>query len=329
VKARPYLFLLALALVWGLHWPVAKVGLQYLPPLTYSALRAVGGLLTLVVLLAWRGGLRLPDRRDLPVVVSMGLGMMAAGFVLMNLALEVVQAGRSSILYYTLPLWVALMQFPRLLAGGVARQLVGLAIGLFGMALLLNPWAIDWGASGELIGSAGLILSAVIAAAVTIHVRHHVWHGTPLSLEPWQLLLALVPVTAAALLLEGGRPIDWQPTAVGTVLYSGVLATALAYWMSQSIARALTPLATTMGLLAVPVVGLTSSALLLGEPLTLMDVAGAAVTFVGIAIVSLASTDGPPPLDPAAVAATEAADETAATTGTAAAIGRPGAGRPG
>ena len=44
---------------------------------------------------AWRRGLRLPDRRDLPVVASMGLGMMAAGFVIMNLALQVVQAGRS------------------------------------------------------------------------------------------------------------------------------------------------------------------------------------------------------------------------------------------
>ena len=294
MKARPYLFLFLLAIIWGLHWPVSKVGLQYLPPLTYSALRVLGGLATLVALLAWRGGLRLPDRRDLPVVASMGLGMMAAGFVLMNLALEVVQAGRSSILYYTMPLWVALMQFPRLLARGVARQLAGLAIGLAGMALLLNPWAIDWGASGELLGSGALILSAMIAAAVTIHIRHHQWHGTPLSLEPWELLLALVPVSASALIFEGGRPIDWQPAAVGAVLYSGVLATALAYWMSQSIARELTPLATTMGLLAVPVVGLTSSALLLGEPLTLVDLAGAAITFVGIAIVSLAPVDDAP-----------------------------------
>jgi drug/metabolite transporter (DMT)-like permease len=302
VKRRPYLFLFALALVWGVHWPVSKVGLQYLPPLTYSALRVIGGLVTLAALLAWRGGLRLPDRRDLPMVASMGLGTMAAGFVLMNLALGVVQAGRSSILYYTMPLWVAVIQFPRLLAGRAARQLAGLAIGLAGMVLLLNPWAIDWGASGELLGSAGLILSAVIAAAVTIHIRHHVWHGTPLSLEPWQLLLALVPVGAAALLVEGGRPIDWQPAAVGAVLYSGVLATALAYWMNQSIARALSPLATTMGLLAVPVVGLTSSALLLGEPLTFVDVAGAAVTFVGIAIVSLAAVDVAPAVDPAVAA---------------------------
>jgi drug/metabolite transporter (DMT)-like permease len=293
VTRRSYLLLLLLSLIWGFHWPISKMGLQYIPPLTYSALRVIVGLVTLVAILAWRRGLKLPDRRDFPVIASMGLGMMAAGFVMMNLALQVVQAGRSSILYFTKPLWVALMQ-PGWLRSGRARQLgVGLVFGLVGIALLLNPGSIDWGSSGELLGGAALLLSATITAAVTIHIRGHHWHGTILSLEPWQLLLALGPVALVAVLLEHGRPIDWQPTAIFAVLYTGVLATAVAYWISQSVSRVLSPLATAMSLLGTPVVGLASSWLLLGEPLSLMDVAGAVITLAGITIVSLALAGGP------------------------------------
>jgi drug/metabolite transporter (DMT)-like permease len=282
--------LACLALVWGVNWPLTKIGLRYVPPFTFGALRVGTALVVVAVVLAWRRGLRLPDRRDVPVVLSVGLVQMASGIVLMNLALQVVSAGRSSILVYTMPLWVAVFQLPALRAGSAGRQVGGLLLGLAGIALLLNPAAIDWGSSGQLLGSGALLISASIWAATTIHIRAHRWHGSPLSLEPWQLLVASVPLTALALVLEHGRTIDWEPSAIVAVLFSGPLATALAFWLSQSISRSLSPLATTMGFLAVPVVGLASSWILLGEPLTAVDLAGAAITFVGIVVVSAAKT---------------------------------------
>jgi len=287
--ARPYLLLICLALVWGVHWPVAKIGLRDLPPFTYGAFRVATGLVAIVAVLAFRRGLRLPSRHDLPVVVSVGVGQMAAGIVLMNLALPLVSAGRSAILVYTMPLWVALLQLPALRAGGGARQVAGLLVGLVGIAILLNPGAIDWASSGQVLGSAGLLVSAVLWAATTIHLRRHQWCGTPLDLMPWQLLMALAPLGLAALVLDAGRPIHWEPTAVGAILFSGLLATALAFWLTQSISRSLSPLAATMGFLAVPVVGMVASSVMLAEPLTVLDLAGALTTFVGILLVSISS----------------------------------------
>ncbi len=290
-RFRPYLLLACLGLVWGMHWPIAKIGLRDLPPFTYGAFRVATGLAVIVALVAARRGLRLPSRHDMPIVLSVGLGQMAAGIALMNLALPLVSAGRSAILVYTMPLWVALIQLPLLRAGGAARQVAGLIVGLVGIALLLNPGAIDWTSQGELLGSAGLLLSAALWAATTIHLKGHVWSATPLDLMPWQVLVALPPLLIAAVVLEAGRPIHWEPTAIAAILYSGPLATALAFWLSQSISRSLSPLATTMGFLAVPVVGLAASSVMLGEPLTILDFAGAAITFVGIVVVS-ASSDG-------------------------------------
>jgi drug/metabolite transporter (DMT)-like permease len=101
--------------------------------------------------------------------------------------------------------------------------------------------------------------------------------------------MALVPLVIVALVFEAGRSIHWEPTAVVAVLFSGPLATALAFWLSQSISRSLSPLATTMGFLAVPLVGLASSWVILGEPLTVLDLAGATTTFLGIVVVSVSS----------------------------------------
>jgi drug/metabolite transporter (DMT)-like permease len=292
--------LLCLALIWGTHWPVSKIGLRDLPPFTYGTLRVVTGVVTLAVLLAFRRGLHLPTRQDLPVVFSVGLGQMGAGIILMNLALSMISAGRASVLYYTMPLWVAVIKFRDLRAGGARRQLVGLMLGLGGIGVLLNPGAIDWGASGVLLGSAALLFSAFCWALVTIHLRAHKWHATTLELEPWQLLVALVPIIVAAVALEWGRTIHWEPTAIAAILYSGPLATAVAYWLSQSISRSLSPFAATMGFLAVPVVGLASSAVMLGEPITLLDFVGAAATFLGIVVISAAprSADVEPDVDP-------------------------------
>ena len=291
-RARPYLLLICLALTWGIHWPVAKIGLRDLPPFTYGALRVAIALAVMVAVLAARRGLRLPDRHDAPIVLSVGIGQMAAGIAAMNFALPLISAGRSSILVYTMPLWVALIQLPLLRAGVAGRQVGGLILGLAGIALLLNPQSVDWQSSGQMLGSAALLVSAILWAATTIHLRHHVWRGTPLDLMPWQLLIAVVPLTIAALVLEPARQIHWEPTAIVAILYSGLLATALAFWLSQSISRSLSPLATTMGFLAVPVVGLASSWVLLGEPLTLLDLAGAATTFLGIVVVSISSGAG-------------------------------------
>ena len=275
-----------LTLVWGVHWVVAKAGLDYMPPLTYGALRVAGGLATVVVILGLGRNLRLPDRRDLPVILSVGLGQVAGGVALMNLALQVVPAGRSSILVYTMPIWVVVIQAAFLRIAPARGEILGLALGLAGIAALLNPVTIDWAAPGGLAGAALLLASAVIWAATSIHVRRHRWAGSPASLQPWQLLVAVVPLALLAMALEPGTPVRWEPATVVILLYSGPLATAFAFWASQSITRSLGPLAATVGFLGVPVVGLASGALLLGEELTAFDLAGFALVAAGVVFVT-------------------------------------------
>lgn len=288
VHARPIalVLLVLLALAWGAHWTVVKVGLQYMPPFTYGVLRLVGGILTIVAILAFQGRLRLPPRGDLPIVVSVGVLQVTAGIVLMNFALQIVPAGRSSVLAFSTPLWVALLLWIVFRKVPRRAELLGVALGITGIIALLHPAAINWGVPLEVVGTLALVLQAVLWAVVTLHIRRHTWRATPLDLQPWILLAALVPVGIAALLFEQGRHVDWQPATVLILLYSGPLATAFANWASQSITRSLGSVAATTGFLATPVVGLATASIFLHETLSLIDLVGFLLVLGGIAAAS-------------------------------------------
>jgi drug/metabolite transporter (DMT)-like permease len=286
-RAAALALLALLTLIWGVHWVVVKTGLQYLPPLTYASLRVATGLVTMIGLLAAQGRLRRPDRANLPIMATVGLGQIGAGVAIQVLALQVVPAGRSAVLLYTMPLWVAVLLALGFRLRPSRPELVGLILGLTGLAALLNPAVIDWQSPVELLGTLGLLLNSVIWAGVTIHVRRHRWTQAPLDLQPWMLLLALVPLVVMAVLLEPGRAIRWEPITIGILLYSGPLATAFAYWASQAITRSLGAQASGTGFLATPVVGLVAGAVLLGESLGVADVIGFVLILGGVGVTTL------------------------------------------
>jgi drug/metabolite transporter (DMT)-like permease len=264
-----------------------KIGLETMPPFQYATLRVAGGLATVVAILGVQRRLVAPARSDVPIVLSLGLGQIAVGVIAINLALQVVAAGRSSVIVYSMPIWVAVLLAVVFRVRPSRWEIAGLVLGIAGLIALLNPVAIDWSAPGELGGTLILLANAVAWAAATIHVRRHRWTRSPLELQPWFLLTALVPIAGLALALERGQSIRWGAGTVLVLLYSGPLATAFATLASQSITRSLGSQASATGFLAVPVVGLASGAIVLRESIGVADLVGFGLVLAGIAATSL------------------------------------------
>jgi drug/metabolite transporter (DMT)-like permease len=288
---RAWLLLVLLVVVWGSHWVVVKVGLETIPGFTYGVLRLATGIAVLALLMAVTGRARRPYRQDLPIIISYGLLAVALLIIVMNLALPYIPAGRSAILAYTIPLWVVPVMAIAARVLPSRAEAVGLVLGMIGLVLLLNPAAIDWASDGALIGSLLLVLGAMGASVALVHVRMHQWKGTPFDAQLWQLLVALVPMVLLMLLLERDRllEVEWDVQTILVVLYSGPLATAFAFWASQMIVKALGPLTAGIGYLGAPAVGVIAGIIVLGEIITPIDIAGIAVTTVGIVVVLLAS----------------------------------------
>ena len=283
-RRRGLILLAVVVLAWGLTWPVNKVILASLSPLWVVALRSAVGAVTLFAVAIGRRRLIVPPRGDAPVLLSLPLLHMAGFGVLAALGLALVPTGRSVVLAYTTPLWVA--PGARLFLGEplTGRRLLGTIVGLLGLGTLFNPRALDWADGTAVLGNLAIVAAALLWAASILHLRGHRWHATPFDLVPWQSLIAAVVVTALALAVDGVPHAAWTPALVVMLLYAGVPATALAYWAMASAGRALPAVTTSLGLLVTPVLSVAIATWWLGERVTVWLVLAIVLVLGGAAL---------------------------------------------
>ncbi len=282
------LLLVAVVILWGANWPVMKVGLQSMPPIWFASARMSLGAATLFALLTVLGRLKLPTRRDLPLVLTVGGLQMAAFLLLVNLALQHVEAGRSAVLAYTTPLWVTPAAMLLMRETLTPRKAAGLVLGLGGLAVLFNPLGFDWASREALVGNALLLGAAFAWSLAILHVRVHSWDSSPLQLAPWQMLVAAVPLGLLSWFSESWSTVRWSGELAVILAYNGPLATAFCFWAVVSVNRALPAITTSLSLLAVPVAGVLLSAVFLSETLTPTLVGGLLLILAGTVLVNLA-----------------------------------------
>jgi drug/metabolite transporter (DMT)-like permease len=284
--SRPVIYALLglVVLILGLNWPVMATGVKSVAPIWMGALRIGTATLFMVAVAVARGTMSPPPRRDLPIVVSMALFRLAAVTVLVFSALELVPAGRSSVVVWTSSLWTVPIAAVFLGERMTRARWLGLSLGIVGVLALFEPWGFDWSDSGVAIGHALLVLAAITNAATAVHIRAHRWTIAPLDSMPWQLTAATTILVILGFAVEGPPVIDWTPQLVLVVLYQGLLATGIAFWVQLVILRNLSAVSTNLTLMAVPVVGVVSSALILDEDVTTSLLLGLILVILGVAV---------------------------------------------
>jgi drug/metabolite transporter (DMT)-like permease len=289
---RAALLLFAIVILgWGLNWTISKIILQSVTPLWTVAIRsAIASLALLVALLATRQ-LIAPRRGDLPVVLAVGLLHMGAFAVLVAYGLSLVPAGRSIVLGYTTPLWVVPGAWLFLNERMTVARLAGVALGLAGLGIMFNPLTFNWDDDQALLGNALILLAALCWALNILYVRAHTWISTPFQLVFWQALLATAVLSALALWFDGVPRIVWTPGLAVAFLYGGILGTALPYWAMTTVNRSVPAITTSLGILATPVVGVASSAIILGEAVNAQLIVAMVMILGGIAIGTLPNAE--------------------------------------
>jgi drug/metabolite transporter (DMT)-like permease len=275
-----------LVLIWGLNWPIMKMVVQFMPPLWFVVARLALGAICLFGLLAATGRLAKPTKADWPVIWSVSFFQMYVFMTLTTVGIQFIPAGRSAILSYTSPLWVlpaAILFFGEKLT---RWRFLGMAAGLVGLVVLLNPASIDWSDSQVLLGNGLLLFGAMMWAVAILHTRRHRWHLSPLQLAPIQMSLLLAPMCVLAYLIDGPFRAEWNWQLIWMLIYNGPLATAFAFWASVSLQRALPSSTISLSYLAVPAWGLIASTLWLSESLPASLIAGGVLIFLGVAAIA-------------------------------------------
>src|SRR5256885_13388430 len=138
-----WLQLAANIILFGLSWPIIKIGLEASTPLWFAAARATLSAATAFALLTCLGRLVWPPRADWPIVLPVGALQLSCFFAFSNLGMQSLPAGRSSVLAYTATLWIVPLS---LLVGEKVgwRAVAGVLLGLAGIVVLADPLRFDW-----------------------------------------------------------------------------------------------------------------------------------------------------------------------------------------
>ena len=189
-----------LTLVWGINWPVMKLGVTGYPPLTFRAISMWLGLPVLALtLLALRLPFRIP-RRDWRELLWLAATNMFVWHVAIILAVRNLSSGRAAILGYTMPIFSAV--FGALFFGTPLprRAWAGVAAAALGVLLLL------WNELTHLAGRPGGVALALLAAAVwaigTQNLRRTKLQVPALTITFWMTLLTAILMGVLATVFE-------------------------------------------------------------------------------------------------------------------------------
>ena len=249
-----------LTLVWGCNWPVLKLGVAEIAPLTFRSLTLPFSALGLLLVAHLSGdSIRIP-RALWGKVVTLALFNIAGWNGLVLFGVQQLPAGRSAILAYTMPIWSVLFSLVLLSEPLSRRRVAGLILGMLGMGVLL---ADDIRNFQRAPTAALLILGAAIAWAFgTVLLRKWKPSVPQNALTGWLMLLGWVPLGLLAPFFAPGPLPMPSGGAWFAIIYNIFLAGTLAHWAWFTLARTLPVAVSSMSSLPVPVVGVFA-----GKPL--------------------------------------------------------------
>lgn len=281
-RIRGLALLLLTACSWGFNWPVAKFLLSELPPFTMRSVCCVGAAGFAFLLAATRREALIPPRAQWGRLLLFTTLNYGAFVVLTTFALVWLSASEAVIVTYTLPIWAVLLAWPVLGEQPTLRRAAAVVLGLAGVALLVGIGEVQ-ADPHKLPGAACGLGAAMLFGLGTVIAKRRPLALPPIAGAAWQIALSALPL----LLLAGFERPDWgRVTALGWLgcVFSATLPYTIAYLAWFAALRRLPASTATIGVLLAPVVGVFSSAALLGDPLGARQVVALAMTVGGIAL---------------------------------------------
>ncbi|MFG2624675.1 EamA family transporter [Streptomyces sp. NPDC048473] len=270
------------AAVWGVNFVVIEVGLGHFPPLLFSALRFLVAALPAVFFVgrpkvAWKW------------IVGVGLALGVAKFGLLFIGMDRgMPAGLSSLVLQVQAVFTAL--FAALALGerpGKAR-VSGMGVALAGIGVA----AVDEGASGPVLAFV-LVIAAAACWGVSNVLTRKAAPPDSLNFMVWVSTVPVLPLLGLSLLFEGWdrdadalAALDWS--GVGIIVYVAWITTVFGFGAWGFLLRHYPASSVAPFTLLVPVFGMSSAALLLGESVSPLRWCAAALLVGGVALTSLA-----------------------------------------
>jgi drug/metabolite transporter (DMT)-like permease len=280
---RSMLLLLLTMAVWGSTFVVTKGLIDLWPPFTLALVRVGIGTLVLMPLAIARHqrGSHLPWG----TIWCMGALGVTLYYLTFNLSMVYVSASQGALVQASIPAMTALVAVVWLRERASAMRWLGIALSIGGVLIVFSGNGSEPGQS-PLLGNSLMFASVVCWALYTALAKRAA------SFEPLVITvcvmgtgtLLLLPFSAYEIMQAGLEPLP--PKGWLGVLYLGTVASGLAYALYNASLRHLDASAVGVYTNLIPVVGVLTGIVFLGEPMSMRAIVGGAIVMLGVWITS-------------------------------------------
>ena len=285
---RDYLLLLALACAWSSTYPLTKIGLESIPPITFIMSRSLIAAVFLLAVLRVRG-ISLPtDLKAWTLFAFQQIINSTFPFLIITWAQQYVPAANTVVLAATTPI------FAFLITWGITRhepatllELAGALIGLAGTAVIIGLDALT-GFGREIIAEIAILVATLSFACATIFGLRMSGYQ-PTVVAAGSLLFGGLLLLPPSLILE--HPWTLHPTlpSIVAAVAMGIFSSALGLMLFYiCLARLGTLITNSQSYLRIPI-GVGLSVLLLGEAVPPNLVTGLVLVMIGVAAMTIPS----------------------------------------
>jgi drug/metabolite transporter (DMT)-like permease len=278
--------IVAISVLWGLNWPAMRAAAVELSPWTFRTICVLIAGPGLLAIAALGKEPMMPRPAAWPGIALLALTGVTGWQILSAMALTRIGGGHAAIIGYTMPLWAAVISALWLGERLSGRRAAALALGCCGMLVLFRGNL--GGLATAPLGAALMLGAALCWALNTVATKAYPWGIGVIALSGWQLVLGGVPIVVAWRILEPVPDLSRLSWAgVAGTLYAATVALIFCYTAYIKIVTLLPATVAAIATLAIPVVGVFTAALLLGEPLGLAELGALALVLAALLLALL------------------------------------------
>lgn len=279
---------LILCAIWGTTWIFIKIGLEDLPPITFSAFRFTLAAALLGILIN-RLGLRLPEtRREWILAAGTGFLQFAVNYSAVFWSEQYITSGLAAVLQATITLFGLILARYYLADERLTlAKLTGVVIGIAGVGIIFRD---QLRVENRLafFGCVAVVIGSFAAAQASILVKAKGGGIHPASLVFAQMVCGLPFIIVYAVIREGSPlNIHWTPRAIGSILYLSLFGTIAAFWLYYWLLGKIESTKAMMISLVTPLIAVIVGALALGETMPPQTGFGGLLILASIALILL------------------------------------------
>ncbi|WP_196260198.1 EamA family transporter [Pelagibacterium limicola] len=291
---RDVLIALAVVSIWGVNFTVIKLSVTELPPLLAAALRFFFAAVPVIFFIP-------RPKAPWTLVVGYGLSMGCALYAFLNTSIALgMPASLASLALQMQAMFTIALAF--FVLGEVPRklQIVGAAVAISGIGVIA---AGHWQGAGLI--PLGVLMLAALSWAVANVVSKKAGSIPMVPFTVWGNAIGCVPLFALSFLFEGGPGVlvnVFPPslTVIGLIAFLAYPTTLFGFAMWSGLLSRHSAATVAPFTLLVPITGIASGVLVLGEPIHPADVAGGVLVLIGLALTVLKIRPKQAPLQPGA-----------------------------